>query len=56
MQGPTLERWQELCRQAAEENDPKRLVELATEINRLLAEKENRILAQREQNEKKFSE
>jgi len=50
------ERWEELCRQAAEEKDPKRLLEITTEINCLLAEKENRLLAQREQNEKKSSE
>jgi hypothetical protein len=39
MQGPNRERWEELCRQAAEEQDPKRLLELTLEINRLLLEK-----------------
>jgi hypothetical protein len=47
MQGPTRERWEELCRQAAEEQDPKRLLELTAEINRLLQEKEDRLTAQR---------
>ena len=48
MQGPNLERWQELCRQAATEQDPKKLIELVAEINRLLSEKENRLLMQQE--------
>jgi hypothetical protein len=47
MQGPNRERWEELCRQAAEEQDPKRLLELTLEINRLLLEKENRLTDQR---------
>jgi len=34
------ERWQELSEQAAKEQDPKRLLELVQEINRLLEEKE----------------
>jgi hypothetical protein len=46
MQGPNLERWQELCRQAATEQDPKKLLELTAEINRLLQEKENRLREQ----------
>jgi hypothetical protein len=46
MQGPNLERWQELCRQAATEEDPKKLLELIAEINRLLQEKENRLREQ----------
>ena len=37
----------ELCRQAAEEQDPKRLLELTLEINRLLLEKEDRLIQQR---------
>ncbi len=41
--GPTLEknleRWMELCEQAAKEKDPKKLTELTTEICRLLDEK-----------------
>lgn len=38
MQG-NRERWKELCEQAAVEQNPKRLLELAKEIERLLAEK-----------------
>jgi hypothetical protein len=37
------EHWTELCRQAAVEQDPKKLLLLVTEINRLLAEKQDRI-------------
>jgi hypothetical protein len=46
MQGPNLERWQELCRQAATEQDLKKLLELTAEINRLLQEKESRLREQ----------
>jgi hypothetical protein len=35
--------WTELCRQASIEQDPKKLLELVTEINRLLAEKQDRV-------------
>jgi hypothetical protein len=37
------EHWTELCRQAAVEQDPKKLLLLVTEINRLLAEKQDRL-------------
>ena len=37
------ERWLELCQQAAVEQDPKKLMELVAEINRLLQEKEQRL-------------
>jgi hypothetical protein len=43
MQGEKKERWMELCAQAAIEQDPKRLLELAKEINDLLEEKERRL-------------
>jgi len=43
MQGETGERWRKLCEQAAVEQDPDRLLELAQEITRLLDEKEQRI-------------
>ena len=49
MQGETSERWRTLCEQAADEQDPKRLIELIDEINRLLESKEERLL--REQKE-----
>jgi len=44
MEGPTHVRWQELCRQAAIEQDSKKLLVLIAEINRLLAEKEKRLV------------
>ena len=46
MQGEKRERWRELCEQAEKEQDPKKLVELAEEINRLLEEKETRLKKQ----------
>ena len=36
-------RWEELCKQASVESDPKKLLQLVTEINRLLAEKQSRL-------------
>jgi len=38
------ERWTELCRQASVEQDPRKLLLLVTEINRLLAERQDRLL------------
>lgn len=43
MQGTQQERWQELCAQAAKEQDPQKLMVLVEEINRLLAEKQERL-------------
>jgi hypothetical protein len=37
------ERWKQLCEQASREQDPKRLVELITEINKLLDAKRHRL-------------
>jgi hypothetical protein len=37
------ERWKELCEQAANENDPEKLLQLTAEIDRLLSEKYNRL-------------
>jgi len=37
------ERWKQLCAQAAQEQDPRKLAELVTEINRLLEVKRNRL-------------
>jgi hypothetical protein len=45
MQGKTKERWLELCEQAAVEQDHKKLLALVVEINRLLEEKEHRVVA-----------
>jgi hypothetical protein len=43
MQGETGESWRKLCEQAAVEQDPERLLELAQEITKLLDEKEARL-------------
>ena len=43
MKGERGERWRQLCAQAAEEQDPDRLMELVREINQLLEEKEERL-------------
>ncbi len=37
------ERWKQLCEQASVEQDPKKLVELITEINKLLDAKKHRL-------------
>ena len=47
MQDETKERWRQLCEQAAIEQDPEKLIKLIDEINRLLAEKEERLKRQR---------
>ena len=43
MQGDTEERWRILCEQAVHEQDPRQLLELVAEINKLLLEKEERL-------------
>jgi hypothetical protein len=43
MQGKTRERWEELCEQAANEQDPARMLEIVAEINRLLDAKYDRV-------------
>ena len=45
MQGARRERWQELCEQAANEEDSKKLAVLIEEINRLLHERDSRLKA-----------
>jgi len=47
MLGENKERWQELCSQAAVEQDPKRLLQLMEEINGLLEAKKKRLLESR---------
>ena len=37
------ERWMKLCKQAAIEQDPKKLLEIVREINDLLAKKQDRL-------------
>jgi hypothetical protein len=49
MRGEKGELWRKLSEQAAIEQDPDRLLELAKEINRLLEEKEERLKNQRGQ-------
>lgn len=44
MQGKKRERWEDLCAQAADEQDPEKLLELVKEINQLLEEKEQRLI------------
>jgi len=43
MIGQNEERWREVCEQVAVEQDPRKLVELTTEIYRLLEEKRRRL-------------
>ena len=43
MKGERKEYWMHLCEQAANEQDPDKLMELVEEINRLLEEKEQRL-------------
>ena len=43
MIGKNKERWRELCEQAAAEQDPKKMLELIKEINRLLEAKQVRL-------------
>lgn len=43
MQNETKELWYQLCQLAAIEQDPGKLLELVREIDRLLAEKEERL-------------
>jgi hypothetical protein len=47
MRGQTKGRWEKLCEQAAVEQNPERLVELAAEITRLLEQKEKRLTGQK---------
>ena len=47
MMGLNKERWLDLCEQAAVEQDPKKLIALITEINRLLDEKRKRLQRKR---------
>ena len=46
MQGENKERWRVLCAQAVEQ-DPEKLLELVTEIDAMLAAKEERLLKAR---------
>ncbi len=46
MIGLNEERWREVCEQVAVEQDPKKLVELTTEVYRLLEEKRRHLQRQ----------
>lgn len=48
MQGEKRQRWEELCRMAADEQDPDRLMQLVEQITTLLEEKEKRLQQQRQ--------
>ena len=47
MKGQAKEHWMHLCEMAANEQDPDKLMELVLEINRLLEEKEQRLISDR---------
>jgi hypothetical protein len=48
MQATTKETWMHFCEQAAVEQDPDKLVQLVKEIDRMLGEKETRLLRERD--------
>jgi len=54
MKGAIRERWEEICQQAAAEQDPDKLVQLMEQINQLLEAKQRRLMSQR-QDAKKHS-
>jgi hypothetical protein len=47
MKGQKKEEWLRLCEEAANEQDPVKLMKLIAEIDRMLAEKEQRLKATR---------
>jgi hypothetical protein len=47
LQGQNKERWEELCRQAATEQNPEKLLLLIREINDILDAKEKRLIEAR---------
>jgi hypothetical protein len=49
LQGEKAERWELICKLAAEEQNPDKLLELAAAIERMLSEKEERLLKSRAQ-------
>jgi len=46
MKGATRERWRNLCEQAADEEDPRKLVEIYKDIICMLDEKARRLFTQ----------
>ena len=53
VQGEIKERWMQLCEMAATEQASEKLLEIVTEINRLLEEKEQRLSRLRQPAENK---
>jgi hypothetical protein len=51
MKGEAKEHWMHLCELAALEQDPEKLMQLVVEINRLLEEKEQRLIRKSQQAE-----
>lgn len=47
------QRWRELCAQAAVEQDPEKLMQLVTEITRLLGEAQERAKAKKQESHAK---
>ncbi len=47
MQEQTQERWRELAAQAVTERDPKKFMDLICELNRVLKERETRLMDRR---------
>ena len=43
MKAEKKEHWMELCERATTEQDPQKMLEIISEINRLLKEKEDRL-------------
>jgi hypothetical protein len=48
MEGKQRDKWWQLCAQAADEQDPAKLLQLTSEINRLLQEQQRRATAERD--------
>ena len=48
MQGETEQHWRKLCEQAVVEQDPNELIRLVEEINRVLGDKEERLLREQQ--------
>lgn len=55
MQGENGERWRKLCEQAAVEQDPRKLMELVSQITQMLDEKEQRLLRQQQTEDQETS-
>jgi hypothetical protein len=56
MQGPIRNAGFQLCQQAAVEQDPVKMIELITQMNDFLEEKENRLLAEQKPTHSRVNE